>query len=434
MKLKSLVTAAAIVAGVPGAASAAEVLKTDTATLDVGGRLQLLGFGQHVDDAFRNDARAYMFLKQARLQMHGNVEDWRFKLSLAMGGEVEVKAPSPGVALDLLDLYVDVPTPFQKTYVRVGQFKVPYSRERLTDSADLLFGERSVQNLAFRMGRDVGAALYTNRGLLSGGVGIFTAGGGGVPQRFLPQNLGLPMVALRVGVDSAGQENIFTERESVVPPEQLEGAFFVNAFYVKDSQVGHSTVFTTRPQEKSLMLNGNWNPYIAGKPVDLGKLWQVGADTVVRAPVGPGTLSGELEANFAVYQNAYGDLRVPGGRAQVAYALAPMPVTVAMRYSAILPDQNFRVGEVAVTGTKAIQELTPSLSYQFKKVPVRLVADLPIQINTPVVMEDQVGAYLLTEQIDQASLLKVGANGAPSAHTVARQDVVEARLMFQAEF
>ena len=90
MKLKSLVTAAAIVAGVPGAAVAAEVLKTDTATLDVGGRLQLLGFAQHVDDHFRNDARAYMFLKQARLQMHGNVEDWRFKLSLAMGGEVEV--------------------------------------------------------------------------------------------------------------------------------------------------------------------------------------------------------------------------------------------------------------------------------------------------------------------------------------------------------
>ncbi len=434
MKLKSLVTAAALVAGVPGAATAAEVLKTDTATLDVGGRLQLLGFAQHVDDTFRNDARAYMFLKQARIQMHGNVEDWRFKLSLAMGGEVEVKAPTPGVALDLLDLYVDVPTPFQSTYVRVGQFKVPYSRERLTDSGDILFGERSIQNLAFRMGRDVGAAAYTNQGIFAGGVGIFTAGGGGVPQRFLPQNLGLPMLALRVGVDTAGQENIFTERAQVTVPEQLEGAFFLNAFYVKDSQVGHSTVFTTRPMEKSLMLNGNWNPYIAQAPVSMGKLWQVGADTSVRAPMGPGAASAEAEVNYAVYQNDYGDIRMPGGRLQVAYALEPIPLTIAARYAVIKPDENFAAGGVQVTGKRSMQELSPSLTYQFKKAPVRIVADLPIQIGVPVVMEDKVGAYLLTQQPDQASLLKPGANGAPSAHTVGRQDVVEARMMFQAEF
>jgi hypothetical protein len=329
---------------------------------------------------------------------------------------------------------VDVPTPFQKTYVRVGQFKVPYSRERLTDSGDLLFGERSVQNLAFRMGRDVGVAAYTNHGMFAGGLGIFTAGGGGVPQRFLPQNLGVPMVALRMGVDSAAQENIFAERADALPPEELEGAFFLNAFFVKDSQVGHSTVFTTRPMEKSLMLNGNWNPYIAQAPVSMGKLWQVGADTRVSAPMGPGAASAELEVNYAVYQNDHGDIRMPGGRLQVAYALEPIPVTVAARYAVIKPDENFRSGGTQVTGKRSIQELTPSLSYQFKKAPVRIVADLPIQLGVPVVMEDKVGAYLLTEQADQASLLKPGANGVASAHTVGRQDVVEARLMFQAAF
>jgi hypothetical protein len=338
------------------------------------------------------------------------------------------------VALDLLDLFVDVPTPMAKTYVRVGQFKVPYSRERLSDSGNIPFGERSVQNLAFRMGRDVGAAAYTNQGAFAAGLGVFTGGGGGVPQRFLPQNLGVPMVALRLGVDSAKRENVFAETTDALPPEGPEGAVFVNGFFVKDSQVGHSTVFTTRPQEKNLLLNGNWNPYIAQSPVDLGRLWQVGTDLSGRMPAGPGVLSGELEANFAVYQNSYGDIRVPGGRVQVAYALQPVPVMVALRYAAIRPDENFRVGANQVTGVRAIQELTPSLSYFFKGAKVKVVADLPVQLNVPVVTEENIGAYLLTEQPDQSSLLKAGANGAPSLHTVARQNVVEARMMFQAAF
>lgn len=46
---------------------------------------------------------------------------------------------------------------------------------------------------------------------------------------------------------------------------------------------------------------------------------------------------------------------------------------------------------------------------------------------TPVITEENVGAYLLTEQPDQAPLLKKNA-------PVARQDVVEARLMFQSSF
>ncbi|MBF5045710.1 hypothetical protein FGE12_25105 [Aggregicoccus sp. 17bor-14] len=427
MKLKSLFAAAAVLAGVPGAARAAEVLKNDHTTLDVGGRLQLLGFGQKVDDAYRNDARMYLFLKQARLQMQGNVDDWRFKLSLAMGGEVEVKAPSPGVALNLLDLYVDIPTFVPNTYVRAGQFKVPYSRERLIDSDSILFAERSISNLTFRMGRDVGAAAYTNQGPFAAGLGVFTAGGGSVPQRFLPENLGIPMVALRLGVDSSGVENIFAEGVRSAQAEKPEGAFFLNAFYVKDSQVGHSTVFNTRPQEKNLLLNSNWNPYLAQSPTQLGRLWQVGGDLSGRAPAGPGTVSGELEGNFAVYQNTYGDIRVPGARAQVAYAFEAFPVTAALRYAAIRPDKDFRVGASQVTGTQLMQEVTPSLQYVFKGAHVRLVGDLPVQVNVPVVTEENIGAYLLTEQPDQSALL---AKNMP----VARQNVVEARLMLQASF
>ncbi len=417
---------AAMLLGVGGVAHGAEVLKTDNARMDVGGRLQLLGFAQKLEDGARDNERFYLFLKQGRLNLSGNVDAWRYQVMVAFGGEEEIKAPTPGISLSLLDMYVDVPLSFLgNTYVRVGQFRVPYSRERLTDSGSLLFADRSVQNLAFRVGRDVGATLYTQAGPLVAGLGIFTGGGRNIPERYLPQTLGTPMVALRAGFDGGLGEDLFATRMNQAAPEKLQMAFFVNGFYLKDSLVGHSSVLNTRPSEKSLLNNGNWNPYLGQAPFNLGKLWQVGADAAMRMPAGPGVLSAEVEGNFGVYQNDYGDVRVPGGRAQVAYQWNP--VQVALRYSVIRPDEQFAVGGAAITGKKAIQEVTPSLTYSFKGFNAKIVADLPILINTPVIFEEGVGSYLLMEQPDQTSLLKKNA-------PISRQNVVEARMMVQATF
>src|SRR4029079_16721515 len=85
----------------------------------------------------------------------------------------------------------------------------PYSRERLTDSGVLLFGDRSIQNEAFQVGRDVGATFYTQSGPLVAGLGIFTGGGRDVPTRYLPQTLGVPMVVLRAGFDGGIGEDVF---------------------------------------------------------------------------------------------------------------------------------------------------------------------------------------------------------------------------------
>ena len=163
-------------------ANAAEVVKTETSTLDVNGRLQLLGFGQNVDDPVRNDARAYMFVKQARLGVSGNIDDYRYKLQLGFAGEEEVKAPSPGIGLSLQDMYFDVPVhALGSTFVRVSQHKIPYSRERLLDSGLMPFADRSINNLGFQMGRDAGATLAGNRGIFAGALGIYTGGGRDVP-------------------------------------------------------------------------------------------------------------------------------------------------------------------------------------------------------------------------------------------------------------
>ncbi len=416
---------AASILAIPGAASAVEVMRTENASLDVGGRLQLLGFAQKLDDAHRDDTRMYLFLKQGRLRIGGNYGELKFFAQMALGGEAEVKAPSPGVSLDLLDLYADVPVPLGKTYVRAGQFKVPYSRERLHDAGTLLFADRSVQNLGFRVGRDVGVAVHTEAGGLVAGAGVFTGGGRDIPERYLPQTLGTPMFIFRAGYDYGTGQNLFAEESRKEAPDRFQGAFFLNGLYAKDSLVGHSSVFNTKSTEKPLLTNSNWNPYVGVTPYEVGKLWQLGADVMGRAPVGPGVLSGELEANFGVYQNALGDIRMPGGRVQAAYAYKQ--VEIAMRYAVLLPDENFRVGEAQVTGTRAIQEITPALTYHFKGFGAKLVMDLPIHVGTPVIQEDGVGAYMLMEMPDQTSLMKKNA-------PVSRQDVVEARMMFQAAF
>ncbi|WP_375772183.1 OprO/OprP family phosphate-selective porin [Archangium gephyra] len=426
MRNKLAATLAAALLGVSGVAQGAEVLRTENASMNVGGRLQLLGFAQKLDDGARNDERLYLFLKQGRLMLNGNVADWRYGVMLAFGGEEEIKAPTPGLSLGLLDMYVDIPVKvLGNSYVRVGQFRVPYGRERLTESGTLLFADRSIQNLAFRVGRDVGATFYTQAGPLVAGVGIFTGGGRNIPERYLPQTLGTPMVVLRAGLDTGIGEDVFATRDPQALPDKLQMAFFVNGFYVKDSLVGHSTVFNTKSSEKPLLINSNWNPFVGQAPFNLGRLWQVGADAAARAPVGPGVLSGELEGNFGVYQNDYGDIRVAGGRAQVAYQWNP--VQVALRYAMVLPDEQFAVGEAPITGRRSIQEVTPSLTYSFKGFGAKIVADLPIQLGTPVIFEESVGSYVLTEQPDQTSLLKKGA-------PISRQNVVAARLMVQASF
>ncbi len=419
-------TLAAMLMGASGVAQAAEVLKTDRAQMNVGGRLQLLGFAQTLDDGHRNDERFYLFLKQARLSVSGNVDAWRYGVMLAFGGENEIKAPTPGISLGLLDMFVDAPLSFlgDNTYVRVGQFRVPYGRERLTESGTLLFADRSIQNMAFRVGRDVGAAIFTKKGPMVAGLGIFTGGGRDIPERYLPQTLGTPMVVLRAGYDQLGQD-VFATPMAPIELDKTQLAFFVNGLYVEDSLVGHSTVFNTRASEKSLMINGNWNPFLGQAPYSLGRLWQVGADASVRTPVGPGVLTGEVEGNFAVYQNDYGDIRVPGGRAQVAYKWKQLDV--ALRYAYVRPDERFAVGDAQVTGKQAIQEVTPALTYNFEGVPAKIVMDLPILLGTPVIFEENVGSYVLTEQPDQTSLLKKGA-------PITRQNVVEARMMVQASF
>ena len=415
-------------------ARAGEVVKNDKFTLNANGRMQWLAVGQKLDDPFRSDDRMYLFMKQARLRLTGKYNDAKFDVQLAYGGE-DLIAASPGVGLGLLDFSFDVPTPF-KTRVKVGQFRVPYGRERLTDAGTLNFGDRSIQSLGFAWNRDVGAALSKRHGKFAGTVGVFTGGGRDVPQRYLPERIGSPLFVTRLGFDDGIDEDIYNISSRAARPDRTRMAAYVNALYLKDSLIGHSTVLNVRSTDKSLLLNPNWNPFVAQAPMVQGRVWQAGGDVVVRAPLGAYAVTGEAEANYGTFSNTYGTVTMKGGRVQAGIARGAFDAT--LRHAVLYPDARM-ANTFTLTGSTTpqhsplfgnstpIREYTPSLTYHYRSN-VALVADMPVYTNMLVFKENKLGTYVATEHPDQATVVK------PGAGTAARERVVEGRLLIQVTF
>ena len=257
--------------------SAIELIHNDTTTMNFGGRLQLLGVGESVNDDTRNDNRIYLYMRQARLHLSGETHGMSFYSEIAFGGE-DVIVSTSGISLGLLDMRVDLPLS-DSLKARLGQFKVPYSQEALADDGQLLFDGRSINDLAFKLGRDIGAALSYKKGMTSAAFGVFTGGSRDVPERYLPEALGIPLVVLRAGIDDINKDAFSDGQSGVVEADGVHQSFYINGAFMKDSLIGHSSVLNVRPADKSLLLNSNWNPFIGQHPLDDGSvLWQGGLD------------------------------------------------------------------------------------------------------------------------------------------------------------
>jgi len=427
--LKRTAALAALLLGLTARGFAVELITKDDMELNVGGRMQLFGLGQTVKDPHRTDARVFLFMKQSRLMFFGRYENYKYYVELAFAGEEEVA--NKNASLNLLDYYFDVPLG-DAAFVKLGQFKIPYSRERITSSGEMLFAERSIQSLAFKPGRDVGVAVHGGKGALAGVFGVFTGGGRDVPERYLPEKLGFPLVALRLGVNNNLDKDVFTLSQTDHAADRVKTAVFLNALYTKDTIIGHSTVLNVKTSDKNLLLNPNWNPYIVMTPYDKGDLWQAGADAALRAPLGSFTFTGEIEGNTAEFHNNYGTLNLAGGRAQIG--LYKKPIEAAVQYAFVIPDNKMAYYDTAakktyaVTGSRTIHQITPSVTYHLKKLQkAKIILDAPVLLNMPTFIEKGVGAYVASEQPDQTSVLKSGGR-------VKLQTVVEARMLFQLAF
>lgn len=424
------VTCTLVAAGITLAAApvgAMTVAESDSSLLNTSGYIQALGVGQQVPDPARKPDRLYLFLKEARLRFDGRLGATRFELMWAAGGE---DVSTSNNALGLLDFNFDVPLT-KGTTLKIGQFLVPYGRERLTDDTSLNFGDRSIENLGFAWNRDVGAAVMAHPGNLAGTFAVMTGGGRDVPQRYLPEALGTPLLVARAGYDDGVDADIYHVRARADRPDGTKKAFYVNALYIKDSPIGHSTVLNVRSTDKSLLIDPNWNPYIGVKPYDDSEVWQVGADAVLRKPLGRGALNVEAQYDYASFKNIYGKMDVKGARVQAGVAKGSAEISLRYALLDLDPGMVSPSGLPLLPDRKPLQEVTPSVSWRCR-ANFQLVADVPILIDALVFQEHTVGSYVASEQPDQSTVVKNGTTAGTG--TVIRKTVPEARLMAQVSF
>lgn len=437
-----------------------EVLSTDKLSLNVYGRGQMIGVGENVPDPIRSNNRVYLFLKQARIGFRGTYDEVKFDTQFAFGGE---SANGTNTDLSLLDFVADIPVKKlgEDTWFKIGQFRVPYSREGLTNRGYMNFGERSVANLGSYQSRDYGLAILATKGVWTGTFGTFSSGGRDVPQRYLPEILGIPEVVARIGYNDGVDEDIYHVVQTDIDLQKTSKAFYVNGLYLKDTLIGHSSALQVRTIDKNLLIETGFNPYInqgggsglgtiaTPGTMQRGHLWFVGGDAVIRHPLGTGrALEAEAEVNWGGYQNRFGVIHLTNYRVQGAYQFQPF--AVALRYAVLDMDEKSgfltsAVGSGAATTPGAsvnrvinnnldepIHEITPSVAYYLKGHNIKVVLDTPIYLNCPLWYDTagRVGVYAFPDPTGttQNSLL------ATSGNSTKRRTVIEARMMFQFMF
>ncbi len=389
----------------PQSLQATEILKGEEA-LNLNGQLQLHGAFENVDDPYKTDGRVFLFLRQARLSVNGVHNNSKYEVEWMLGGE---EVPENNSVMSLLDAYVDTPL-LENVQVKIGQFKVPYGRERLMDSGSSFNVNRSVGNSFFNIGRDVGAALHTQDGSFSGALGVFTGGGINIPERYLPEDIGVPMFVARAGFNHGLDTDVFTPVNADTARENSGFAAYLNAMYNEDSRVGHSTPLNVKYYDKSLMLNSDWNPYVKARGAK-SDFYQIGGDIAWKGPLtGKADLLLTAEVNFSSFDNSAGSIETVGGLVAANVILDDW--TFGLRYAIVEPDS-----EMAYTATNAetgkktlypitdtsIQEATASIVYTFPDTGFKVIAELSYQMDVPVAKEKGNGVYNLIRQPEQVS-------------------------------
>jgi hypothetical protein len=121
-------------------------------------RAQLLYTLEHDEQA---DETTHGFqIRRARLQFKGHFfnEHNEFKTELALSPRDMAFEAGTTHRTPILDWYFDF-TYLRDLSVRVGQYKVPFSRQRVVSSGDLNLVDRSLANGEFNLDRDVGFEL-----------------------------------------------------------------------------------------------------------------------------------------------------------------------------------------------------------------------------------------------------------------------------------
>lgn len=498
---KSKVLAAALAMMVAGTAFGESVdpgipvVNNDQLGLNIYGRGQEIGTGEVVPSVVHGDAheRVYLFLNQARLGAKGWVSDaFKYDMQLDFGGE---DINGSNTDMSLLDMVADVPVkPLgENTVVKIGQFRVPYSREGLTDTGYMDWTDRSIANFASYQGRDYGLAIMGTHDVWTGTLGTFSGGGRDIPQRYLPEDLGVPELVARVGYNDGVDQDIYHVMGTDRALKRDTKAFYVNGLYMGDTRIGHSTAMGLRTIDDNMLVDANYNPYLkwgdatgvigshnigagAGQApgslcsattCERGSIFYLGTDGVVRHYIDDKHAAEfEYEGDWGGYQNRFGVIHIASGRGQadyqagkwefgVRYAILSMGDNagfLASGESSTNPNPQYatKVGQNTAGSASSnttylyneqmgvpIHEITPSISYHFHGQNMKIVAALPIFVNAPLWIDQTDGAYVFTDPTPSGATTLSTDEGSvleTAGNITERRTIPEGRLMFQFQF
>mgnify|MGYP006291313439 CR=1 FL=1 len=394
----------------------AEILNNKDTELNLGGRIQSYGVMELIPDEISDSPRILLFVRNTRLRLDGRYDNMNYELQVMLGGEADdlINRPSHGDAASrpitalLIDAWGEIGLT-DNLSLRAGQFKVPYSRENLTEGADLQFTNRSINHRALNVGRDTGVMLHASSNNKFAALALLTGGGINQRVRYIPVKMGFPMTVLRLGYNTL-DSNPLEVKEFYPGKEGV--AVYSNALYVKDTHVGHGSVLSMRQHESSYMLSG-WNPYLTGEYGET--LTQFGADIAIQKNVSGKLLSLGAEFNYGTYDGEEGSTSISAATARAGLLVNDW-LQLGARFSIFTPDE-----EIEFLNNKGVQVFAPAVTCHFNKN-LKLKMDLPIMFNAPLAKEEGLGYYNLVYQTGQTYL------------PVERKTAVTGRMILQFKF
>ncbi len=136
--------------------------------LGIGVRVQVLSTIEH---ASGDETTQGIQLRRARLGSSGHIltRNLKYKLEIAISPrDVNTRDGLPQTS-PLFDFYVDYQR-FRDFNLRVGQYKVPFDRQRIISSGKLQLVDRAITDAEFTLERDIGLDLHSDDFL---GLGLF---------------------------------------------------------------------------------------------------------------------------------------------------------------------------------------------------------------------------------------------------------------------
>jgi hypothetical protein len=194
--MKKLIYALIVAIAVPSLLRAQFILEYPDGELQISGRVRSAFAYRFYDPDATNHKKNRFYVHQARIKLEGEMFDvFEYELQIEASGYDDGEIAK--------DLYLEY-KPVSTFMIRAGQFKVPYSRTRMTSTSKLLFTTRPAVADEFVPGRDRGIMLRlrTSDRKFVFYTGIFSGNGDNTKN---DDKLGRPLIATRLEAATLGK-------------------------------------------------------------------------------------------------------------------------------------------------------------------------------------------------------------------------------------